>query len=257
MTETVRSAARVLELVEFLAAAEGGVSLGEATGGLAAPKSSTLMLLRTLVNLGYAYRDNGTDRYFLSTDYRAGAFGWVADPLARLSAVARPVMEDLSRRLGETVTLGVWGQGAQARMLIKIVAEVDVRYDTDITRAIPLYCTAIGRTLLSGRAPEDRAALIGEGPLKAVTPHTLTDRSKLLALLETVKRDGFAIAMEEFALGGTGVAAPVADAHGAVIAALNIGCVTNRFHDKRDLVISAVKQAAATISKRLEGRDRT
>lgn len=256
MTDTVRSAARVLELVEFLAAADGGVSLSEATGGLAAPKSSTLMLLRTLVNLGYAYRDNDSDRYFLSTDYRAGAFGWVSDPLARLSAIARPLMEELSHRLGETVTMGVWGQGAQARMLIKIVADVDVRYDTDITRPIPIYCTAIGRALLSGRTREERVALIGDAPLKAVTPHTLTNKTKLLAMLDEVKRDGFAIAMEEFALGGTGVAAPVQDNHGAVIAALNVGCVTHRFHDKRDQVISAVKQGAAAISKRLEGRDR-
>src|ERR1043165_10286771 len=87
MTETVRSAARVLDLVEFLATSDSGVTLSEATGGLAAPKSSTLMLLRTLVQRGYAYRDVSSDRYHLSADFRAGAFGREADPLARLSAI--------------------------------------------------------------------------------------------------------------------------------------------------------------------------
>jgi IclR family pca regulon transcriptional regulator len=251
MTETVRSAARVLDLVEFLASSDGGVTLSEATGGLAAPKSSTLMLLRTLVQRGYAYRDATSDRYHLSADFRSGAFGWMADPLARLSAIVRPVMEQLSEAVGETTTFGIWGDTGQARLLTKVVADLDVRYDTDIKRPIPLYCTAIGRTLLSQRSKEDREALLGRGPFKAITPYTLTDRTKILALLEEIKREGFAIVMEEFALGGTGVASPVFDATGAVAGALNVGCVTNRFREKRDQVIAAVRRAAGGLSRTL------
>src|ERR1700753_497482 len=122
MTETVRSAARVLDLVEILATAETGVTLSEATGGLAAPKSSTLMLLRTLVQRGYAYRDATSDRYHLSENFRSGAFRWVADPLSRLAARARPVMDSLSEAIGETTTLGVMGDDAHARLLTKVVA---------------------------------------------------------------------------------------------------------------------------------------
>jgi IclR family pca regulon transcriptional regulator len=248
MTETVRSAARVLDLVEFLATAEGGASLSEATGGLAAPKSSTLMLLRTLVQRGYAYRDTTSDRYHLSDHFRSGAFGWVADPLSRLAALGRPVMEALSEAIGETCTLGVMSEDHHARHLTKVVANLDVRYDTDVTRPIPLYCTAIGRTLLAHRSSDARAALLGAGPFKALTPYTLTERGRILALLEDIQRDGFAIVMEEFALGGTGVAAPVFDATGGVVAALNAGCVTNRFQEKREQVISAVRRHAALLS---------
>lgn len=251
MTETVRSAARVLDLVEFLATRAEGVTLSEATGSLSAPKSSTLMLLRTLVQRGYAYRDGSSDRYHLCDDFRTGAFGWVSDPLSRLAGVARPVMEALSEAVGETTTFGIWGEAGHARLLAKVVADLDVRYDTDLTRPIPLYCTAIGRTLLSQRSPADRASLLGQGPFPAVTPYTLTDRRKILALLETVKNDGFAIVMEEFVLGGTGVASPVFDASGATIGALNVGCVTNRFQEKRDLVVAAVRKAAAGMSRTL------
>ncbi|MBW8814345.1 MAG: IclR family transcriptional regulator [Caulobacterales bacterium] len=251
MTENVRSAARVLELVEFLAGADSGASLSEATGSLSAPKSSTLMLLRTLVNRGYAYRDNDNDRYFLSPDFRAGAFGWVAQPYARLTAVARPVMEALSEEVGETTTLGVFGQRGQARHLAKVVANLDVRYDTDTNRPIPLYCTAIGRTLISGRPEADWLELLGDGPYPALTPHTITDRDRILAMIGQARREGYAIVMEEFALGGTGLATPVRDAAGAAIAVLNVGCVTNRFHDKREIVIAAVQRAAGAISKAL------
>ena len=57
MTDNVLSAARVLDLIELIAAASDGVLLREATVRLNAPKSSTLMLLRTLVNRGYVARD--------------------------------------------------------------------------------------------------------------------------------------------------------------------------------------------------------
>jgi IclR family pca regulon transcriptional regulator len=253
MTDTVRSAARVLELVEFLAAADAGASLSEATGGLSAPKSSTLMLLRTLVNRGYAYRDADNDRYFLSADFRAGAFGWVADPFARLAAIARPIMEALTEELGETTTLATWGDGSHGRHLTKVVANVDIRYDADVSRPIPLYCTAIGRTLLSSRPQAERGGLLGPGPFAPVTPHTLTDREKILAVVEQVKADGYAIVSEEFALGGTGVATPVLDSAGATVAVLNVGCVTNRFHDKKKEVIAAVRRSAKIVSKSLGG----
>jgi len=84
-----------------------------------------------------------------------------------------------------------------------------------------------------------------------VTPYTLTDRGRILTLLDEVQHDGFAIVMEEFALGGTGAAAPVFDAQGAVIAALNAGCVTNRFQEKREQVVAAVKRHAALLSQSL------
>jgi IclR family pca regulon transcriptional regulator len=253
MTENVRSAARVLELVEFLAAADAGASLSEATGGLNAPKSSTLMLLRTLVNRGYAYRDTDNDRYFLSADFRVGAFGWVADPFARLAAIARPIMEALTEELGETTTLAIWGDGAHGRHLIKVVANLDIRYDADVARPIPLYCTAIGRTLLSGRPATEWDALLGPGPFLPITPHTLIDREKILSVVGNVKAEGYAIVTEEFALGGTGVATPVLDAAGDTVAVLNVGCVTNRFHDKKDAVIAAVRRSARIISKSLGG----
>ncbi|WP_163068384.1 helix-turn-helix domain-containing protein, partial [Acinetobacter baumannii] len=49
MTATVRSAARVLDVLEYLAGQAGGASLSEASEALGLPKSSTLMLLRTLL----------------------------------------------------------------------------------------------------------------------------------------------------------------------------------------------------------------
>lgn len=251
MTENVLSAARVLDLVELIAGSEDGVLLREATARLNAPKSSTLMLLRTLVNRGYAYRDSVSERYRLSDEYRAGSFGWTPDPHARLIAVARPVMEEVSAELGESVTLGAYDKQGAAQLLSQIEADVEVRYTATLGRPIPLFCTAIGRVLLSREDEDARAALLGAGPFAALTSHTVTDREEILRIVARVRADGYAIVMEEFALGGTGVAAPILGASGRALGALNIGCVTSRFDDKRERVVAAVKAGAATIAARM------
>lgn len=249
MTENVPSAARVLDLIELIAATPGGVLLREATARLNAPKSSTLMLLRTLVNRGYAHRDALSDRYVLSEDHRAGGFGWTSDPHARLVANARPIMENLVQALGESATFGVFDRPGHARALAQVEADVEVRYTANINRPIPLYCTAIGRVLVAGQPEETWGQLIGEGPFPAVTRHTVTDKSRVLDIVGQVRRQGYCVVMEEFALGGTGVAAPVLDDAGRAVAALNVGCVTNRFDEKGDRVIAALKAAAGALSE--------
>lgn len=254
MTDNVLSAARVLDLIELVAAADNGVPLREATTRLNAPKSSTLMLLRTLVNRGYVYREPTNDRYLLTEQYRSGAFGWHSDPNARLVAAARPIMESLSHALGESMTFGVFGEPGCAKALTQVVADLEVRYVANIARPIPLYCTAIGRVLVSRQPESQWAELIGAGPFPALTPHTVTQAKQVLEIIAKVRDQGHAVVMEEFALGGTGVAAPVIDAEGRAVAALNMGCVTNRFGDKRERVLAAVMAGANALSEQLRGR---
>lgn len=256
MTDNVLSAARVLDLIELIAAAPDGVLLREATLQLSAPKSSTLMLLRTLVNRGYVARDPLSDRYTLAERFRTGGFGWSVDRYASLVAAARPIMEELVAALGESTTFGVFHAAGHAKVVAQVVADVEVRYAANTELPIPLYCTAIGRVLVSGRPQADWSPMVGDGPFPAVTRHTVTDKATILEILSRVRGQGYAVVMEEFALGGTGVAAPVFDREGRVVAALNVGCVTNRFEDKRDRVVTAVKAAAGAVSEQLGHRAR-
>src|SRR3546814_11594363 len=104
MNDSVRSASRVLDLLELLAGAEDGLSLAEACERLGAPKSSTLMLLRTLAGRGYAVRGDG-DRYRLNETFRSGGFGW-GGQAARLVAVAEPVLRELADTIGDRKSVG-------------------------------------------------------------------------------------------------------------------------------------------------------
>lgn len=249
---TVPSAARVLDLLEYLAGMERGASLTAAASSLRLAKSSTLLLLRTLVARGYVVRGDD-DLYVLNQTFRRHGFGWGGSRFARLVAVARPVMQGLCEKLGETVILGVLSEDGHVRLLAKVIARQDIRYDVDITTRLPAYCTAMGRILL-GSVPRARQVAILEATERTkLTPDTVTDLDRLHRLISGAATRGYVIVEEEFALGGTGIAAPVVGGEGQVIAALNVACVTTRFQGKREAVIATLVKEASSLSLLFSG----
>ncbi|MEZ0604168.1 IclR family transcriptional regulator [Paraburkholderia sp. IW21] len=244
MNDSVRSAARALDLLEYFAAATEGVALTTVSALFGMPKSSTLALLRTLLLRGYLVRDEH-GLYGLNEAFRSRGFGWGGDPLARLVAMIRPVMDRLSEDLGETVILGALGDNGCIRFIAKSVANTVVRYDVDLSSVSPAYCTAIGRVLLSRLPRERRDEILAAQPRTQLTSHTVTGLDAVHARIERAAEDGYCIVEEEYALDGIGVAMPVCGLDGTPIAALDVGCVLSRFAAKRELILETLKAAIA------------
>jgi DNA-binding IclR family transcriptional regulator len=249
MTAPVRSAARVLDLLEYLAGQADGVSLSEASENLGLPKSSTLMLLRTLLVRGYTTKDAG-DRYRLNETFRTHGFGWGGHRYARLIALAEPVMDALSREVGETVLLGA-PEGGAVKSLAKVVAQQVLRYDIDLAIPSPFYCTAMGRILVAFSPEANQEAMLGAVPRVKLTPSTVTRIDALRSILAKARQDGFTIVEEEFVLGGTGIAAPIFAPDGTIFATLDVGCVTPRFQTKRTEIIDRLVAAARSLTQSL------
>jgi DNA-binding IclR family transcriptional regulator len=85
----------------------------------------------------------------------------------------------------------------------------------------------MGKVLLAGLSPEKLAAYFTKAKLDALTPHTITDRAVLMQQVEAARRDGYAISQEEVAPGVVGIAVPVHDGSGNVVASLAIGVPLN------------------------------
>ena len=253
MTATVRSAARVLDLLEHLAGHADGASLSETSEALGLPKSSTLMLLRTLLARGYVSRD-AADRYRLNETFRTHGFGWGGHRHARLIALAEPVMERLCETVGETVLLGAAEAGA-VKILAKAVARQTIRYDVDLAVPSPFYCTAMGRVLVAFSPPAQREAMLTASPRVKLTPATVTRLETLRTIVDGVRESRIAIVEEEYALGGTGIAAPIFGPDGAILATLDIGCVTPRFQVKRAAILTALAAAAEALTRNLAMQD--
>lgn len=252
----VKSAARALELLELLAGHDGPLRLNVIVRELSLPKSSTYGLLSTLVERGYVVRDqNGA--YDLIPSLRSG-FRSFSRSEERLRATAIPVLSWARDESGETMYVGLPKGNGDVRVLAKVVSKQPIRYDS-ITdeQSNPGYATMMGRLLLAFMPPEEVDAYFARTKLVALTEHTLTDEAAIRAHLDRIREEGAGVMVEEYTIGGCGVAAPLRDRTGKVVAAVDIAVVTTRFAGREEAFLDIVRQAAREIERRMGWRELT
>jgi DNA-binding IclR family transcriptional regulator len=240
-----RSATRLVALFEALAKSEEGISLAELSTTIAAPKSSLLGLLRSVVALGYVEHGHGL--------YRLGpkAFRLAADILAirRFPNLVRPILQELAVKSGETVFLVVLDRAAQRMTYADIIDSANpVRYTVPTGTTRPLYVSAGGQMLLAYQNPAWADAYIRSTRFDKLTERTITDPEELRERLAAIRRDGFAISIGETVPGAAGVAAPIFNADGSVSAGLLIGAPIDRFEHEVPELKRLLREATARVS---------
>jgi IclR family KDG regulon transcriptional repressor len=249
MIQTVRNALRVLE--EFRDEAELGVTeLGRRLG---LHKNNVFRILATLEQQGYVEQVGENEAYRLGV--RCLELGRAYGISRSLLRLARPVLEELVRRCGESAHIGelrdfevVHLDGEQGTQLVQTGLRVG--------RTLPAHCTALGKVMLACTRVDEQERFHREvvtGGLAARTPRTLTDRDKLLEHLHGVSTQGFAVDIEECERGLCCAAAPVFDASGRLVAAVSISGPAFRLHEDalQRIAVPAVQQAAQRLSRQL------
>ena len=236
---------RLVALFEALAKSEEGVSLAELSATIAAPKSSLLGILRSMVALGYMEHGHGL--------YRLGpkSFRLAADILAirRFPNLVRPILQDLAARSGETVFLVVLDHLAQRVTYADIIDSANpVRYTVPTGTTRPLYVSAGGLMLLAYQEPAWIDAYIGSTRLEPLTPRTITDPDRLRERLATIRRDGFAISLGETVPGAAGLAAPIFNADGSVTVGILIGAPLDRFEQELPELKRLLREATTRVA---------
>jgi IclR family transcriptional regulator, pca regulon regulatory protein len=250
MNSEVKSAGRILDLLEYLSQRREAVSLSQIIRDLGFPKSSAHGLLQTLTARGHLTQDEA-GRYTLIESSHGFPFRPHEEPLV---VTARPHMEKLRDESGETVLLSTMNAHCDIRRLAKCVSHHPLRYDVNLDAAITPYCTATGRLLLAHARPDVLESYMSRVQFLTYTRYTVTDPDELRRLLVKVRRDGYALNDQEFVTGSTGIAAPVWNSKGEVIAALNLGTLTSRFLERRELLILMVREAAFQLSRAMDWR---
>jgi DNA-binding IclR family transcriptional regulator len=110
--------------------------------------------------------------------------------------------------------------------------------------------------LAAAEAEEERRGASGShlpaGRLVRRGPNTITSRVALERELAKVRRDGYAVGMEELEPGFVAIGAPVRNAHGRTVAAVSVGGPKARLGGARVRTVAArVRRAADRISQRL------
>src|SRR6266705_3492415 len=233
-----RALGRALEVLEALARRRDGATLSALSRRLGSPKSSLLYLLRPMTRLGYLVRSP-------DGHYRLGpaAFTLAMAALSNreLPEMARPFLEDLLATMA--------GDAPAAVYIDKVESQNTVRYMARIGERRPLYCSAIGKLLLAYLPPAKREEYLKTTRLKAFTPQTPVTRGALRRELDEIRGAGLSVSVDEIAEGAAGLAAPVFDRHGDVVAGLVLGALSHRVRAEQPRLAALVMDSARDLSR--------
>ena len=247
---TVKSASRVLDLLELLAATQRPLRLTEAATRIGIPKSSAFALLSTLVDKGYA--EEVAAGYQLVPTLQD--YGWIGGRMTGLMRVAPPVMAELARSSGESAFLGTLSVDRKMRYLRKALSPNPIRYDTDLESPRAAYCTSIGLIMLAGSTETYLDDYFDSTELVAITPQTETRPAAVRAIIGQARDQGYIRTVNSHFEGVAGVAAPIRSAGGRVLAGSALIGPTERFDSRLQSHIAAVTEAANAISATLAQR---
>ena len=104
-----------------------------------------------------------------------------------------------------------------------------------------MHATSTGHVLLGSLEPAALEALLSQAPFERFTRHTRCEADELRAAVDKARRNGWALAAEELELGVTGLAVPVKDSAGAIVAAVTLS-VNSARHSRKELLSSFLPQ---------------
>jgi len=211
--------------------------------------STTGRILASLNELGLLVQDTDTRQYALS----GKVLGWAEIYTATLDVrrIAQPFIYDLQRLTGETISLYIL-EGKERVCVERLESEQNVRIVARVGRYIPLHAGSAGKLFLAYMTEAQREAVLETEERKAFTPYTITDADELRQECQRIAERGYAISHGEWTLDASGVAAPIFNQRGQMVAAMTISGPTQRFTpDKVDKFSQICIRSGSQISRLL------
>lgn len=221
------------------------------------PMPTVFRLVATLEEEGYLER---TASGMVRPGTSVLALGFAAVQGMDLVQTSEPTMRELAVATGETVNLGVLYNDQ-----VLFVARI-ARRDTLIAAGIrvgstvPAVFSSMGKVILAFMSEDELARTItAESFAGRWGPHAVRTMEELSGQLNAARTDGYLIQQEEAIPGLSSIAAPIRQADGAVVAAINVA-VPSAEYPRKQLVqrlLDPVLSAAGEITRRMGGTTQT
>ena len=238
-TQTLMRGLALLECV-----AQGISDVKGIAAHLGTPRSTTHRMLGSLVSEGYLH-------HVPYCGYTLGSrliyLGTKAQEQRPLGALARPHLEALAARTGDTVHLGTV-EGTQVFYLEKVPGTKGLEMRSRAGQRMPLASTGVGKALMLGFAPgqwrdlydEAVALKVDAGERSLLSPWPQFEEAML-----RYRAQGWVMDLEENELGIRCVGAPVRDVSGKVVAAISVASAVPYMPKERMLELGPLVLAAA------------
>lgn len=236
----VRALLRSLAILECFSFERPALTLQEIYRKVELPKSTTFRLVVTLQNAGYLLQRTDS-RYTLS--YKLLLLGSVVRETLDVREITRPIMEDLARSTGETVTLSTRSE------LERIC--LDVVESSSLLRSIvlpgdrlPLLYGATGKMFLAQLDDKtiEKIRVAQQIPKKRIS------RKALMQLLQDIRTHGYALTHDDRVDGVMAISVPIRDASDDVRYCMTVTGPSTRFLGREQLLIDQMLRVGRRVS---------
>jgi len=246
----VQSLARGLSVITAFSEEAPSLTLSEVAEKTGLSRAAARRFLLTLGELGYVRSDG--KRFSLTPQVMELGYSYLASQ--GLGDVIAPRLRALSERVHESASAAILDGGdivyiarSAGRKLMQVRITVGTRF--------PAAVTSMGRVLLAALPPEEAAELLRVHPVPALTEHTITSVADLGDEIHRVRSQGYALVDQELELGLRSLAAPIHDAMGTVVAAINVSTTAGSpLTSTLTTLLPALQSVAAEIEADLSTR---
>lgn len=242
----VKSATRALQILKAVGSTQEGMKHIEIAKALNIPKGSLSFLLTDLITEGFLRTDSTGKCYKIGSQILTLAGHYLSS--LDVVQLSNSIIRNLAAKTNESAGLAV-KMGWDVMIVCKENSQEPLKWDLEIGTRFPMYSTAAGKAILAHLSEEELHDFLKTVPLNAKTNRTITDKKTLLKQLEEIRNGALAYATEEQYDGMIGLAGPVFNNEGRVVASIVQPIPTLKFDsDKEKIFTKEIKLACETLS---------
>lgn len=219
----VQSLERGLAVIRVFDAEHRMLSLSEVAAATGLSRAAARRFLHTLVHLGYMHHSGG--RFGLRPKILELGYAYLSS--LTLPEVAMPHLEELVEQVRESSSVSEL-DGEDVVYIARVPTKRIMRVTINVGTRFPAYATSMGRVLLAAKPDEWLDKYLSSVKLRGLTDHTITSPAGLRHELHKIRGRGWALVDQELEEGLRSLAAPIRDAEGTVIAAVNVSTHAGR-----------------------------
>jgi len=244
----IQSIQRASNILDLFIGRKDAMGISDLAAELKLPKTTIQGIVTTLQELRFLEKDRHSAKYRLGTKLFQLGMSYATN--LDILTLARVWTERLCFKYGEPVNVGML-VGTQVVIIFR--AEPDNRFMTfpQTGSLIPAHTAGIGKILFAFMKEKKRESILANYQFEKLTDNSIDSLEKFREELTQVREDGIAFDNEENFIGLKGIAAPVYNYTGQVIAAFALSGNAQHIDSIRDEMISEVRETGKQISEQL------
>lgn len=239
---------RTMQILEYISTCKVGATLQDVVNEFQYPKSSVFVIIQSLLELNYvSTMPNNDKKYCLGM----GAFSLGIKYYNDLDIVSECIekLKPIADKYDKTAFVSVL-DGTELVFMGKYVAPKAVLASCALGARKDVYATASGKAILAFLPEQDRNHIINNIEFKNLTENTISSREKLIDELDTTRKRGYALEMQEDRSISSCCGVPIFDYTGKVVVAISLSDVYNESIDDEKMA-KELTDIANSISKSL------